>query len=108
MRALEDAQYEFATAEKFRLEDKQRRAAKAVKAAGRAWTPRWFDRAAPAPGEEDAESLVKGDGLCAPRWAFNERYWAARAAQDWSESPDIFGPALEGGVSGAPQGSGGL
>jgi len=76
-RFLENADYSKATAEKLRLEEKQRAARKAREQAGKPWKPLWFEP------ERDPQS---GD----IEWSFNGRYWSARQRYDWSQCPDIF------------------
>jgi hypothetical protein len=83
-RALENAEYDLATTEKFRLEAKQRAAAHERKARGETWQPVWFDKC------EGASTLVKGDGSAEHVWVYNDRYWAAREAREWSRCPDIY------------------
>ncbi|KAF6001579.1 hypothetical protein F1559_003634 [Cyanidiococcus yangmingshanensis] len=76
-RLLENADYTKATAEKIRLEEKQRAARKARERDGQPWKPLWFDC---------FRSAQTGE----IEWQFNNRYWAARQKQDWTQCPDIF------------------
>jgi hypothetical protein len=76
-RLLENADYTKATAEKIRLEEKQRAARKAREQRGQGWKPLWFDA---------CRSSQTGE----IEWQFNNRYWLARERRDWSQCPDIF------------------
>lgn len=87
MRCLEYGQYEAATQEKLRLEDKQRRAAAARVAANEASAARWFEWRG---GKDAGAALVKAEGLRPHMWRFNEEYWKAREAQNWEGLPDLY------------------
>jgi len=79
-RAVENRQYEFAAAEKKRLEEKQRETQRNREAAGVEYVPRWFRR---------ARCDVTGEEY----WAFDGSYWIERAStsgQLWKGIEDIF------------------
>ncbi|XP_051122199.1 oxysterol-binding protein-related protein 1D [Andrographis paniculata] len=69
-RHLENGEYEFANAEKLRLEQLQRQARKMQ---DRGWQPRWFK---------------KDENGC---YRYMGGYWEARDEHDWDGIPDIFG-----------------
>jgi oxysterol-binding protein 1 len=87
MRCLENAQYEAATQEKLRLEDKQRRAAAARVMANETCKARWFEWCG---GKDKGAALVKSEGLRPHMWRFNGEYWKAREAQHWEGLPDLY------------------
>ena len=70
-RALENGDIKLATAEKLRIEDKQRLARKERSEAGQLYVPRWFE-------EREGEWRYKGD------------YWEAKARGVFEQCPDIF------------------
>ncbi|KAK2389412.1 OSBP(oxysterol binding protein)-related protein 1C [Trifolium repens] len=69
-RHLENGEYEFANAEKLRLEQLQRQARKMQE---RGWQPRWFKK------DEDGSYRYTGG------------YWEAREKNNWDGISDIFG-----------------
>jgi hypothetical protein len=74
-----------ATAEKLRLEEKQRQARKDRKAAGVEYKPLWFDHVG-GPGE-----LVRGvDKKGEVSWSFNDHYWQSRQQRSWEGCPEIY------------------
>ena len=90
MRLLERADYDAATEEKLRLEDRQRKAAARRKEAGTAYAPRWFAREGGPAEAGDKRPLVKGDGLQGNVWRWSGGYWAAREAADWRGVMDLY------------------
>jgi len=78
-RFLEKIMVEEATAEKLRLETKQRARRKKYEEQGRHHEARWFKlKLDPVTGEED--------------WEFTGEYWNCKEAQKWDGCLDIFGP----------------
>ncbi|CAK8567240.1 unnamed protein product [Lathyrus sativus] len=73
-RHLENGDYEFANAEKLRLEQLQRQARKMQE---RGWQPRWFKK------DEDGSYRYMGG------------YWEAREKNNWDEIPNIFGQGCD-------------
>jgi len=70
-RALENGDIKLATAEKLRIEEKQRQARKERSEAGALYVPRWFE-------ERDGE------------WQYKGEYWEAKARAAFQQCPDIF------------------
>ncbi|XP_048589891.1 oxysterol-binding protein-related protein 1 isoform X2 [Nematostella vectensis] len=72
-RALENGDLDRATAEKIRLEEKQRAARRERQKSDQEWAPRWFkEEMNPYTGQMD--------------WLYSGGYWD----RDWQECPDIF------------------
>ncbi|KAM8704724.1 hypothetical protein ACLKA7_009217 [Drosophila subpalustris] len=86
-RLMEDGAWDASNEEKLRLEEKQRAVrrqreaeAKQAAASGReypAYEPRWFKQ-------------QKVEGTESSMHVYNNKYWEAKAAQDWSGCPNIF------------------
>eukprot|EP00899_Mesostigma_viride_P020706 jgi/Mesvir1/28637/Mv04499-RA.1 len=85
-RALEEGDFERATVEKLRLEEKQRHARRVRRSEGKEWEVLWFTKRNP---ESAALVTTKVDGNDS-QWAFNEKYWQAREQGDWKRCPDIY------------------
>ncbi|KXZ52585.1 hypothetical protein GPECTOR_9g630 [Gonium pectorale] len=85
MRALELGEWNRATAEKLRLEEKQRAARRTRKEAGVEYRARWFKQVIPSP-KEWAQPATKPGSV----WEFTGEYWAAREAKAWGQLPDIY------------------
>lgn len=86
-RALEDGDFEKATAEKLRLEEKQRDACKRRKQKGQEWKCMWFQpRVA---GVTQVKTTVDG-GVAEPTWIYNGKYWNSRERHNWKPCPDIM------------------
>ncbi|QSZ34667.1 hypothetical protein DSL72_007521 [Monilinia vaccinii-corymbosi] len=85
-RAMEDGEYEFAAAEKTRLEEKQRARRREREQKGEDFASQWFAKSkCPITGEE--------------YWAFNSNYWSERekaaTGEAWKGVEDIFGNVAE-------------
>jgi len=77
-RLLEQYLTDEATAEKLRLEEKQRRKRKLNEEQGIKHTPLWFEKKfVDVIGEED--------------YVFTGEYWTCKKNQDWKKCPDLFG-----------------
>jgi hypothetical protein len=81
-RAMEDGDYDKASLEKSRLEDKQRKARKAreeaiAKGEAEPWSPKWF--------VADIEPDT-GESY----WRFTDEYWKCRESKEWNDVLDIF------------------
>jgi hypothetical protein len=79
-RALERREYQFATAEKIRLEENQRKRRRKRDSAGLTYAPRWFKR---------TRCDVTGEEY----WYFDGTYWMERekrAGEAWEGVEDIF------------------
>ncbi|XP_062594061.1 oxysterol-binding protein-related protein 2-like [Saccostrea cucullata] len=73
IRLLEQGQIDLASAEKNRIEEKQRAARKERKKKKEEWSPLWFSYGvSPCTGKED--------------WLYKEEYWK----RDWAKCQDIF------------------
>jgi oxysterol-binding protein 1 len=76
-RAMETGEYDFASTEKHRLEEKQRAKRREREKKGEEFTPKWFTR-----------------GMCAVTgeeyWVTNGKYWQCREEQNWDVCEDIF------------------
>eukprot|EP00127_Corallochytrium_limacisporum_P005187 Clim_evm4s201 gene=Clim_evmTU4s201 len=66
-----------ASAEKLRLEEKQRTTRRVMEERKERWKPRWFTEIA----DPDTKKTM---------FVYTGKYWQAREAQDWEECPDIF------------------
>jgi Oxysterol-binding protein len=86
VRLLENAQYERATSEKVRLEEKQRATARARAAESDEYVPCWFVRS----GGHASDQVVKKDADAPHVWQFNGDYWRSRESGAWQRSPDIY------------------
>lgn len=76
-RAMELGNYEVASSEKLRLEEKQRAARRVLAEQGRKWHPRWFRRTV---DEETGLEI----------WKYTDEYWPSRDSNDFRDVPDIF------------------
>eukprot|EP00198_Chlamydomonas_reinhardtii_P008803 XP_001698140.1 predicted protein [Chlamydomonas reinhardtii] len=85
IRALELGEWNRATSEKLRLEEKQRSARKERKEAGIEYHPRWFKQVMF--GTKEATQLATQPGAV---WAWTGEYWEAREKKAWGELPDIY------------------
>ncbi|EED12591.1 oxysterol binding protein (Osh1), putative [Talaromyces stipitatus ATCC 10500] len=75
-RAMEDGEYDFAAAEKHRVEEKQRAKRREREKNGEEFVPQWFQRAkCPITGEE--------------YWHSTGEYWRCREVSDWSNAIDL-------------------
>ncbi|KAE8146029.1 Oxysterol-binding protein-domain-containing protein [Aspergillus avenaceus] len=70
-RAMEEGEYDFAAAEKHRVEEKQRSKRRERETKGEDYRPKFFTR---------TKCSITGEEY----WAHNGKYWASREAQDWS------------------------
>jgi len=86
VRALEVGDFAFATSEKLRLEDKQRKARKARKENGQKYIPMWFSQRRP----DIKETAKNPDQEQLPAWKFREDYWKRKVIRNWGGCPDIF------------------
>lgn len=82
-RCLEDGEWDKATGEKLRLEEKQRAARKVRAAAGQEYKPMWFDLQRKA---ADGSMVMDPDGDLAPCWSWNGQY----KQRTWAACPDIY------------------
>ena len=86
VRALENGDFDLATTEKFRLEEKQRHALQIRKENGGTYRPMWFRKR-----DEDDCELVHGVAHHGPpAWEVNQCYWEHKRSKNWSECPDIY------------------
>ncbi|KAG2441688.1 hypothetical protein HXX76_003304 [Chlamydomonas incerta] len=85
IRALELGEWNRATSEKLRLEEKQRTTRKERKEAGIEYQPRWFKQVMF--GTKEATQLATQPGAV---WAWTGEYWEAREKKAWGELPDIY------------------
>ncbi|KAG2451873.1 hypothetical protein HYH02_003648 [Chlamydomonas schloesseri] len=85
IRALELGEWNRATSEKLRLEEKQRAARKERKEAGIEYQPKWFKQVMF--GTKEATQLATQPGAV---WAWTGEYWSAREKKEWGELPDIY------------------
>ncbi|GIL87005.1 hypothetical protein Vretimale_14185 [Volvox reticuliferus] len=85
MRALELGEWNRATSEKLRLEEKQRAVRRIRKEAGQEYQPRWFRQVLF--NTKDATQPASQPGSV---WEFTNEYWDARNRKDWGELPDIY------------------
>ncbi|KAI9146593.1 Oxysterol-binding protein-domain-containing protein [Paraphysoderma sedebokerense] len=76
-RAMEEGEYDLASKEKVRVEEKQRAKRKERESQGSHWRPRWFTR------ELDPDTNEE-------YWKFNGEYWEHRQKKEWSDIEDIF------------------
>eukprot|EP00002_Diphylleia_rotans_P011024 TRINITY_DN2188_c0_g1_i1.p1 TRINITY_DN2188_c0_g1~~TRINITY_DN2188_c0_g1_i1.p1 ORF type:complete len:740 (-),score=160.82 TRINITY_DN2188_c0_g1_i1:432-2651(-) len=76
-RLLEDGDYDRATEEKLRLEEKQREMRRARERAGEEWNPRWF--------QKTYDPLLDTE-----IWAYKGEYWQCRDDKDWKRVVDLF------------------
>lgn len=81
-RAMEDGEYDFAAAEKGRVEEKQRAKRREREERGEEFVPCWFERSV---------CEVTGEGY----WRFNGRYWGVRESVgrgegEWEGVEEIF------------------
>jgi len=86
VRALETGDFGFATSEKLRLEDKQRKARRARKENGQKYIPMWFSHRRP----DVNETLKTADQEHPFGWKFRDDYWKRKAVRNWGGCPDIF------------------
>lgn len=85
VRALDDGEFDVATSEKLRLEEKQRQARRTRKDTGTKYSPKWFKLR-----NENDKDLVKVIGQPGPSaWEFNDVYWA-KNPEDWINCPNIY------------------
>ncbi|GFR52678.1 hypothetical protein Agub_g15304 [Astrephomene gubernaculifera] len=85
MRALELGEWNRATSEKLRLEEKQRTARRLRKEAGQEYEPRWFRQVLF--GTKDMAQPASQPGAV---WEYRGEYWRARERRQWGELPDIY------------------
>ncbi|GLI63141.1 hypothetical protein VaNZ11_006049 [Volvox africanus] len=85
MRALELGEWNRATSEKLRLEEKQRAVRRMRKEAGQDYQPKWFRQVLF--NTKDATQAASQPGSV---WEFTHEYWDARNRKDWGELPDIY------------------
>ena len=88
-RAMEDGEYDFASKEKTRVEEKQRGKRRVREAKGDEWTPRWFDKKT-----DKATGIgywdVKREDEAKDGEAGTIAYWECREKEDWKRCEDIF------------------
>ena len=80
-RALENGDYELATSEKHRLEEKQRNAKKVRNKAGKKYTPKYFK-------EVDVKH-IESEQTYKDYMPIRD-YWQDKASQAWPDFPDIY------------------
>ncbi|GMH35424.1 hypothetical protein BSKO_03292 [Bryopsis sp. KO-2023] len=89
VRALENGEFEVATSEKLRLEEKQRHTRRVRKEAGLKYSPVWFGLR-----DESDKELVKTMGWKGrSAWDFRSEYWK-KDANELELSPDIFSESV--------------
>ena len=76
-RALENGDYEFAAAEKHRLEEKQRTARKLREKNDEEWVASYF---------EHVDHEVTGEKM----WVPKRDYWNDRKERNWAHQPDLY------------------
>lgn len=76
-RAMEDGQYDFAAAEKARVEDKQRKKRREREEKGEEFDARWFVK---------DKCGITGESY----WKFTGEYWETRDKKEWKRVEDIF------------------
>ncbi|GLC39400.1 hypothetical protein PLESTM_000892700 [Pleodorina starrii] len=85
MRALELGEWNRATSEKLRLEEKQRTVRRLRKEAGQEYQPRWFRQVLF--NTKDATQAATQPGSV---WEFTNQYWDARERKAWGDVPDLY------------------
>lgn len=85
VRALENGEFDLATSEKLRLEEKQRHARRMRKEENVKYEPLWFKLK----DENDKELVKPSSEGCSHAWVFNEQYWEKNHTL-WEKCPDIY------------------
>lgn len=85
MRALELGEWNRATSEKLRLEEKQRTVRRLRKEAGQEYQPLWFKQLV-----RDTKELTQPSSSPGSVWAYTGQYWDKRAQQAWADCPDLY------------------